>query len=664
MSPEPDKAPERSPLGIEDVEPISAERAEEIVARYDPSVRYRGYVGLMAIIAVALPVIWSIFQVYAAGLGTFDAIIIRAYHVSFALSLTFILLPAFGAKRKGLRFPPWYDVILAALGAMVGGYVIVNYEQLVLRAGAYTTIDLVMGGIAIVLLVEAARRVVGPVLPAICVGFLLYAYFGNYVPGLMGHRGYDLERIISHMYLTTEGIYGIAAGVSATFVFLFILFGSFLNKTGAGQLFIDLAMALMGRQSGGPAKVAVVASGLMGTINGSSVANVCGTGVFTIPMMKSIGYKPNFAGAVEAAASTGGQLMPPVMGAGAFIMSEIIGQPYLMIIAAAALPAVLYYLGVLTNVHLEAKKNGLEGLPAERLPKAGRLLRQRGHLLLPIIVVIYFLLQGFTPSFSALVGIGAAIVASALRKETRMRPRDYVDALADGARSAMPVAIATAIIGFIMGTATLTGAGLKIATAVVTLSGGNLLLTLFFTMLASLILGMGLPTTANYLVTSTIAAPALVQLGVPMLPAHLFVFYFGIIADVTPPVALAAMAGAGIANGEPTRTGLNAFRLAAAAYLVPYIFVLSPALLVINTPVLEVLRVVPTAVIGILALGSGLTGYLVTNMRRTERFLSILGAVLLIDPAITTDIIGVVCVVLVAVAQMWQRRTRRALAIP
>ena len=413
------------------------------------------------------------------------------------------------------------------------------------------------------------RRSIGPELPIVAIIFLLYAYFGPKLPGLLGHRGYDLRRIIYHTYLTTEGIFGTPLSVSSTYVFLFILFGAFLDKTGVGKFFIDMAFSLTGHMRGGPAKTAVVASCLMGSISGSSVANTVTTGAFTIPLMKRVGYKPHFAGAVEAAASTGGQIMPPVMGAAAFIMAEFTGISYLEIIISAAIPAILYYLAVGTMVHLEACKLGLRGVSRAELPHTRDVL-VKIYLLLPVVFIIYFLVKGFTPFKAAywgiigtvLIGIVDVIVNYLLRHEGQINVRQYIvnmiDALADGARGSVSVAMACATAGIVVGVVTLTGLGLKVATLIIALAGGNLLLTLFFTMIASIILGMGLPTTAKYIVLATMAAPALTDLGVPLMAAHLFILYFGVIADVTPPVALAAYAGAGIAGANAMQTGFTA----------------------------------------------------------------------------------------------------------
>ncbi|MHB0868850.1 MAG: TRAP transporter permease [Chloroflexota bacterium] len=698
------------------VESVSEEEAERITAKLDASSRLRKFTGPTGIFLMLMGAGMSLFHLYTTFFGFFDAPIQRSAFFVFVFVMGYAFYPArFSGRLDTLRIPPWYDLILMGLSAVVGLYIIVNFETIVENMGNPNQLDLVMGSIAVLLVLELCRRAVGPVLTAICAIFILYALFGNYIPGFLSHRGYPFTRVVSHMYLTTEGIFGVAAGVATTYVFMFILFGAFLFRTGTGQLFIDLAVALLGSFSGGPAKVAVVSSALMGTINGSSVANVVGTGSFTIPLMKSIGYKPHFAGAVEAAASTGGQLMPPVMGAAAFIMAEIIGKPYSQIIIAAALPALLYYTGVLIGVHLEAKRTGLEGIPRAQLPSAMKIIRDRGILLLPIAVVIFMLLNGRTPPYAAVTGILSSIVFSAFLPENRARNagsglraaellRDviglatiayllfdeyaspflsvvgmltsvgisawlpnsrgqavkYWDALVFGSRDALGVSVACLSIGFIMGSATLTGAGLKIANGILMLSAGNMFLTLFFTMIASLILGMGLPTTANYLVTSTIAAPALVQAGVPLLSAHLFVFYFGIIADLTPPVALAAMAGAGIAGGPPTKTGVQAFRLAAPAYLIPYVFCYAPQITLVGFDFISGLEASLTALLGVIALGIGLFGWMMTWVPWWQRIPLLAAALLLIVPGWETDLMGFVGLLAVYLHQRYLVKSGKA----
>ena len=641
---------------IKDIHGVAKEEekidVQKLLEQYDTESNVRRPLGIIAIIISVIAISMSIFHFYTGGFGLWLALKQRALHLAFTLTLIFLLYPT---TKKGIGSDktkvPVYDFILAVFGASVSLYLIVFYRELVLRSGLPTQIDLLMGGVAILLVLEATRRAIGPELPIVVIIFLVYSYFGPYMPGFFAHRGYSLERIIEHLYMGTEGIFGIPLGVSSSFVFLFILFGAVLNKTGMGKFFIDISMALAGHTTGGPAKVAVIASGFMGSINGSSVANTVTTGSFTIPLMKSIGYDKNFAGAVEAAASTGGQILPPVMGAAAFVMSEFLEIPYIQIAAAAVIPAVIYYIAVMTMVHLEACKHGLSGLPKEKLPKAKEVLKEKGHLVLPIIGLVYLLVNGYTPLFAAFWAIVMSLAISMVKKDTRLNFKDLLAAFEDGAKGALGVAAACACAGMVVGVVTLTGLGLKIASGLVALGGGNLLLTLFFTMIASILLGMGLPTTAKYIILSIMAAPALVQLGVLPLAAHLFILYFGVIADVTPPVAVAAYAGAGIAGGNTMKTGLNALRLAIAGFMIPYIFALDPGLLGLSGNWFHTIVLILTSLAGVLALGSAAGGYLLNRTKLFERILLVISAILLVTPNIVTDIPGVIILAVVMYAQ-------------
>ncbi len=612
--------------------------SEEILRKFDKESDYRNLTGFAAKLISAIAITFSLFQLYTAVFGVLDAMIQRSIHVSFGLCLIFLLYPARKSWPRRKIHP--LDMALAVIGAAVPMYIVVNYQELVLRAGLVTTVDVIFGISAVVLVIEAARRVVGiPMISVACL-FIAYAFLGRYIPGQLAHRGVDLATFAQHTFFTTEGIFGIPIGVCSTFIFLFILFGAYLEKTGMGQFFIDLANAVAGWASGGPAKVAVLSSGLMGTVSGSSVANVVGTGSFTIPMMKSLGYKPEFAAAVEATASTGGQLMPPIMGAAAFLMAEFTGIPYVTIIGAAVIPALLYYFGVWTGVHLEAKRLGLRGLNRDELPKIKKILLERGHLFLPLIAIIYLLVSGRTPMKAALYAIVLSILCSMIRKNTRIGFRDIVKGLEQGARGVLGVLAATACAGIVIGVVTQTGLGLKLGSSLVDFAGGKLFLTLIFTMVTSLILGMGVPTTANYVITSTIAAPALILMGVPILAAHMFTFYFGIIADVTPPVALAAFAGAGIAKANPLKAGITASKLAIAAFLVPYIFVFSPSMLLIDAHPLQIAQIAVTSLIGIIGVSSGVSGYLLTEESLLERLMFLVGGVMMVIPGSFTDLIG------------------------
>lgn len=616
---------------------MNQQEMDKLIAQYDKESATRQLAGPMKWITFGLLVLFSLYQLSSTLFLTLPPQIHRPIHLAFGLALVYLLYT--GTSKGNKNKIGIVNFILALLSVFVSLYWVFDYEGLVTRTGNYTTMDMVVGGIAILLVLEAARRVVGVPIALIATLFLLYTYLGPYMPGFLEHRGSDINRIIGHSYFTLEGILGTPLAVSSTFIFLFILFGAFLEKTGVGQYFNDLSMVIAGRRIGGPAKVAVFSSALQGTISGSSVANVVTSGSFTIPMMKRLGYRSEFAAAVEASASTGGQIMPPIMGAAAFLMSEFIGVPYMEIAKSAILPAILFFVGIWIMTHLEAKRLGLRGLSKEELPDKKEVLKKI-YLLLPIVIIITALMMNISAEWAAIIGIVSTIIVGAFRKETRMSLADIVEALASGARMALGVVAATACAGIIVGTITLTGIGLKLANGLIDLAGGQLLLTLFFTMIASLILGMGTPTTANYIITSTIAAPALIQLGVPDIAAHMFTFYFGIVADITPPVALAAFAASGIAKSRPIRTGVESTRLSIAAFMGPYIFVLSPALLLINTTVTEAIWVMLTSIIGMIGVGAGLIGYWMSKLNIVERILAVVGGVLAVIPGIQTDIAG------------------------
>ncbi|OPY91922.1 MAG: Sialic acid TRAP transporter permease protein SiaT [Syntrophaceae bacterium PtaU1.Bin231] len=647
---------EKPPISRKDIDQeVSQEELEAILKKVDKESTFRKLTGFDHWLVYWIAVAFSCFHIYTGLFGLLAAQLQRSIHLSFAFALVYLLYPL--STKKISNKLRWYNYLFAVFAVFVGLYMALNYTRIMEAGGEYTRIDYIVGFFGVLLTLEAARRVVG--LPIVCIAgtFLLYSYLGPYFPGFLAHRGYSIERIVSHMYFTTEGILGIPLGVSATFIFLFILFGAFLEKTGIGKLFIDIADAIAGWASGGPAKVAVITSALEGTISGSSVANTVGSGSFTIPMMKKLGYRPEFAAAVEASASTGGQIMPPIMGAAAFLMAEFTNTPYIEIAKAAAIPACLYFLGIFIEVHFEAKRCGLKGMSREQLPKFGRVLRERGHLFVPLIAIIYVLMEGYTPTMAALVGLGLSVIAGMVRKATRMGPVDIVNALEAGARGALGVAIACATAGIIVGVVTLTGLGLKMANGLVELAGGHLILTLFFTMIASIILGMGAPTTANYVITSTIAAPALVMLGVPLLAAHLFVFYFGIVADITPPVALAAYAGSGIAKSDPFWTGVESTKLAVGAFIVPYIFVYNPAMVLIGTTPLLLLQNLITASCGMLGVGVAMIGFVFARMVWWERIWCAAAGLMLIDPGTLTDIIGLTMLTLGFLYQ-WSRRKK------
>ena len=627
--------------------------AEEVLQKFDKESNKREMSGLWGYIINGICILFAAFQLYTATFGILDAHLQRAIHLTFGFLLIFLLYPTRQSWSKTKMNP--IDVLFALAGACSAMYIVYNYNELVLRAGMNTETDFIVALIGTVLVFEAARRVVGWPMIIVALVFLLYAFFGPYVPGIMAHRGVGLEEMFDHLFFTTEGIFGTPMGVSSTFIYLFILFGAYLEATGLGKFFIDLANAIAGWAAGGPAKVAVLSSGLMGTVSGSSVGNVAGTGSCTIPMMKKLGYRPAFAGAVEAAASTGGQLMPPVMGAAAFLMAEFVGVPYFDVVKAAVIPAMLYYIGVWLGVHYEAKKFGLKGTPRDQLPKFKDLFLEKGHLAIPLIVIIYLLVSGYTPMRAALAAIALSIICACLRKSTRISFKQVIQGLIDGSKGVLGVLIACATAGIIIGVVTKTGVGLKVATALLDLAGGKLLPAMFFTMITSLILGMGVPTTANYVITSTIAAPALIQMQVPVLAAHMFAFYFGIVADVTPPVALAAYAGAGIAGANPMRCGVIAAKLAIAAFIVPYIFVLAPELLMINATAFTITYSALTAIIGMWGVSMSMIGFCQNLLNLPQRLAFLVGGVCMIIPGTLTDGIGIA---LIIVTFFWQKTNK------
>jgi TRAP transporter 4TM/12TM fusion protein len=646
-------------------EELSAQEQQAILEKYDIESNTRTLGGVMKHIIYFGLMAFSLFQLYTAIFGQFPAQIQRTVHLGFGLVFVFLLFPA--SRKFSKTKIPFYDYILVAGAILVGSYWTINYSRLVQSLGQLERMDFIVGLIAIVLVLEASRRAVGLPIMIIAALFLVYAYWGRYFPDFMAHRGQSIDNIVNLMFFTTDGILGTPLAVSSTYIFAFLLFGAFLVKTGVGEYFNDLSVAVAGKLIGGPAKVAIFSSALQGTISGSSVANVVTSGAYTIPMMKSLGYKKEFAGAVEAASSTGGQLMPPIMGAAAFLMVEFIGRgvTYWDIAKAAAIPALLYFAGIWIMTHFEAKRLGLRGLTDEQMPDRKEIFKKL-YLILPIFLIIVLMLVGVPVIHSALYGIVACIIVGMINKDTRIGFIDILDALVDGARTALAVVVATACAGIIVGVVVKTGLGLSLATNLVKLAGGSILLTLFFVMIASLILGMGAPTTANYVITSTIAAPAIITLLAPdiaqaaipitvLLSAHFFVFYFGIIADITPPVALAAFAASGISGGDPIKTGVEASKLAIAAFIIPYMIVFSPSLLMIDTTIPEILWVTFTAMIGMISIGAGIVGYWYRKVMWIERIFAIGAGLLLIYPESLSDIFGLVIFVILLVIQLLTR---------
>ena len=654
---------EQEASAIKSAEELGAMDVDELMEQYDlETSKLRKLTGKVALFITIVAILMSAFHLFTAWHGTLLAMKQRSLHLIFAFTLGFALYPGF--KKSSKDKIDIMDWVLMILSIGVWGYIFFNVEAIALKGGQMSTTDMVLGVLAVLLTLEVTRRVVGPELPIVTIVFLLFAYFGRHLPGVFAHRGFNVTRIVSHMYMTTEGIMGTPLGVSSTFVFMFILFGSFLDKTGVGEFFIDFAYALTGSTRSGPAMTSVLSSGLMGSISGSSVANTVTTGAFTIPLMKSVGYKPHYAGAVEATASTGGQIMPPVMGAAAFIMADFTGFPYISIVKAAIIPAVLYYIAVGTMVHLEACKLGLKGMPRESLPKVSNILRKQGYLTLPLIAIIFMLVKQYPPTMAALTGIVIGVIvafaASLIKKDNSFTPKDILGAMEAGAKGAVGVACACACAGMIVGVVTLTGFGLKIAEVIVLIAKGKLIPTLFLTMISSIILGMGLPTTAKYIVLATMAVPAITKLGVNLMSAHLFILYFGVVADVTPPVALAAYAGAGIAGANSMKTGFQAFKLAIGAFIIPYIFVINPHLIMVDSvvgttvnwlPITAAIPTIVTALIGTICLAGTVESYLFGNLRIWQRVILLGAAFALLDPKLLTDAIGLGALAVIFVTQ-------------
>ena len=634
----------------EQIEALTEEQQQALLQQYDIESNIRTIKGIMHWIIFVGLLAFSAFQLYTAIEGQFTAYIQRSIHLGFALTFIFLLYPA---RKKGSKTSiAWYDYCLAILSVIVGSYWTINYDRLVQNLGGVSGLDFYIGVAATLLVLEAARRAVGLPITIIACTFFIYGLYGNYFPGFLAHRGQSLDSLTHLMFYTSDGILGTPLGVSATYIFIFLLFAAFLMKTGVGQYFNDLAVAVAGKLIGGPAKVAIFSSALQGTISGSSVANVVTSGSYTIPMMKKLGYKKEFAGAVEASASTGGQLMPPIMGAAAFLMVEFIGRgiKYWDIAKAAAIPALLYFTGIWIMTHFEAKRLGLKGLKEEEMPNRKEVFKKI-YLLIPILLIIVLMLMKVTVMYAALYGILACILVGFINPDVKFGVKEIIQALADGARSAVAVAAATACAGIIVGVVVKTGLGLSLATSLVKLAGGSIILTLIFVMIASLILGMGAPTTANYVITSTIAAPAIITLLAPdtapeMIPlvvflsAHFFVFYFGIIADITPPVALAAFAASGISGGDPIKTGVYSAKLAIAAFIIPYIIVLSPEILMVDVTFLQVIWIILTALLGMMAIGAGVIGYWYRALMWFERLILIAAGLAMIYPESISDLTG------------------------
>ncbi len=604
-----------------------------------------------------LAITMSLYQLYISlfsGLGLMQQ---RAVHLGFGLVLTFLIYPT----KKGWNGTLKETLIkLVFIGASVIStiYIVKQFERLIVSFGFPTVLDIFFGTIIIIASLEASRRIAGWGLPILTLAAISYVFLGPYLPGLFEHSGVAFSRFISSMYLTTEGLYGSIIGVSATFVFMFILFGAFLNQSGAGEFYIKFALAFVGKLKGGPAYVGVLGSALMGMISGSGVANAATTGVFTIPLMKRVGFKPYFAGGVEAIASTGGQIMPPVMGAAAFLMVDFLGVPYVSIMKAALIPAFLFFITIFFMIYFETKKLVLEPVQDEDIPRMGPLLKENfHHFLPPIVLVLLLTVFKFTALYSAVITIGFIVAVSWLRKGQRMTPKKILVALEEGARGALAIVALCALAGIVVGIINLTGVGLELSSMLINLAGGSLLLLLILTMFSSIVLGMGLPTTACYIILAILVAPALIDFGIQPIAAHLFVLYFGVLALITPPIGGCFYITAGIANANPLKTGMVSVKLGLAGFIVPYMFVRNDALLMMGSPV-EVLMALFTALIGTFGLAAGAQKYLIYETNLVSRILLIGSSLLLIDSSLITDIFGVGLFSAVLIYQLINRKRR------
>ena len=636
----------------------TAEDVDAVMKKYDRESNTRIWEGVPKKVVRYLLAAFALLMVYMNLFANWDERVRRSLFVGIVIILSFLVYPAKKGSTKKNHIPI-YDIVLMVLGAGAYFYFVINFKTIIGHATRISQLEVIVGIIGILVLAETCRRVVG--IPILCVAtvFIGYAFYS----GLGAGRAFPqvLKSIVYNLFYTTSGVIGTPIGVCSTYIALFILFGAFLEATGISEFFIQLANSLAGASTGGPAKVAVISSALCGMVSGSSVGNTVTTGSVTIPLMKKTGYKGEFAGAVEAAASTGGQIMPPIMGAAAFLMAEMVGVQYSEIAMRAIFPALLYFTGIFITVHLEAKRLGLKGIAKEDLPKFVPLFIRQGYLLIPLVTLVAMVMMGYTMSRSAVIATLLAILVSIPNKSTRMNPTRFVNALETGGKNTLSVAVACGIAGIIAGVVTMTGLGQILISAIVSVAGDRVIIALFLTMLTCIVLGMGVPTTANYIIMATTCAPILVNgMGINKIAANMFVFYFGIVADITPPVALAAYAGSAIAKSNPMKTALNASRLAIAAFIVPYIFAFNPAMLFIDADVVQVVIIIVTSLVGLTGVAGGLEGYMVTNMNPIQRILAVVGGLCLIIPGTITDLAGIAIVGASVVWQLADKKKRAA----
>lgn len=597
-------------------------------------------IGSIIAIIIALISIWT--NGLSARLGIFYN---QLQQRSLFLGVSLVLIFFEKRYRKGAKKINVLDIVMILLAMFACGYGFYNSEQFQFRLGIETQLDIIYGMILVVVVIEGCRRAIGPVMPCLATIFVLYALFGNYLPQFIGHKGYSLSRIFGYLTMNTEGIYSLPLGATATYVALFVVYASFLQVTGGGEAFMDMAFSLFGRVRGGPAKVAVIGSGLFGSINGSAVANVVGTGSFTIPLMKRTGYEPEDAGAIEAVASTGGQIMPPVMGSAAFIMAETLGVPYIQIAAAALIPALLYYFSIFFQVDLAAAERNLKGMRKEELPRFSDVMKKYWHILLsPVLLVALMVIVGYSALMSAIYALVVLLITSSLRKSTRLSLQKVITALTSAGRGVLEVAAATACAGIIVGVFSLTGLGGKLSGALIYLSSGHLLPLLVLCMICSVLLGMGMPTSGAYIILSILVAPALHKMNMPLLPGHLFVFYFGVISAITPPVAMASYAGASIANANIMKTGLQATKYGIAAFIVPFYFVYRNALLLMGGT-WDIIWATVISVLGIVAFGIAIRGFCSIKLNKLQRGFFFLIAFSLSFPELISDILGAILLI-------------------
>ena len=640
------------------------EEAHHIVEKVDRSSRIRTYKGPWSRIITVLSVIWVIFQLYFTTIGTMEAITFRAIHASVLVLFAFLLYPAWKNENRDRKSPPLIDYVLIVINIAVFSYFVLNYNRIAMTGGFVTDFENLVGLLAIALVFIAARRASGGLVWLSSI-FLLYNFAGRMIPGTLGHGGFSASRIIGHMFWGSQGIFGSGIGVSATYIFVFILFGAFLNLSGFSKLVNNLSLSLVGRTAGGPAKVSVVVSGFLGMINGSAIANVATTGIITIPMMKETGYKKEFAAGVEAAASTGGQFLPPVMGAVAFLMAEYIGKSYAVVALAAAVPAVLYYFGLLMAVHFEAKRLGLKGLDRENIPDALKVLKREGHLIAPLLSLLGLMALGYTPLYACVVSIFVVIASSWMRKHTRMGFRTIIQACEDGVRGVISVGVSCVIIGIIVGTVSLTGLGLKFGYLMLKLVGpGELIKAGVMVAIMSIILGMGVPGIAAYVIVTAVAVPVMVQVGALPIAAHLFCLIYASLSNITPPVAMSVYVASGIADSDFRKTGIQAVMVGLSGFILPFFFLVNPILLLGAAPegtgIMATAIAILGATFGIYFLASGTGGWYIRRSGIVERAGAILIGLLLIHPAGGTDAAGVGIAALLTVYQLHKNKGDKA----